>query len=437
MPKQPKIPKIRFNLKNPKDSLSLIVLVIIQHGERMVYSTGEKIKPAHWDKKKHRANLSIRGATEDYQNINKELDRLVNIATDIIRERNHQHIPASELKEEINRRYKSIPTKEIPSFFDFLQNFISEQQTKADAKRGTWKKYITVQTHLLQYSTENHNRSLDYENFDWKFKSAFINWLYSPPRNHSINNAAKIFGIIKQLLRESHRLGYHENKIFEDKNFNLKKVKTKNKVRLTIEELDRLSELDLSDNPRLEKVRDLFIVGSYTGLRHSDWYSVKREQIFTGKNGEEFIQLRAQKTSKSTVIPLFPELKEVLERYNYQLPKISQQKFNDYIKEVAKIALGNATFMRIFSESGQKKDETIEKWQKVSSHAARRSFATNFWELGISPAILMTITGHATEKQFFEYIDVTSEEIAARFAEQATEKLAAHRAKMRRIDKAS
>jgi integrase len=437
MAKQPKIPKIRFNLKNKADDSSLIILMIIWQGERIAYSTGEKIKPAHWDLKKHRANLSIRGATEDYKNINSELDRLEKIAIEVIRERLGAPVSANELKEEIDRRYKSIASKEIPSFFDFLQKFISEQQTKADAKRGTWKKYITVQTHLLQYASEKLKRPFDYKDFDWRFKSAFIDWLYSPPRNHSINNAAKIFSIVKQLLRESNRLGYHENKIFDDKNFTLKKVKTKNKVRLTFEELDAMTQLDLSGNERLERVRDLFIVGSFTGLRHSDWYSVRREQIFTGKDGKAYIRLRAQKTSKSTVIPLFPELKEVLERYDYQLPKISQQKFNDYVKEVCQIALGNASFMRIYSEAGKIQDETIEKWQKVSSHAARRSFATNFWELGISPAILMTITGHATEKQFFEYIDVTNEEIAARFAEQATEKLAAHRAKVKRMDKAS
>ena len=219
-------------------------------------------------------------------------------------------------------------------------------------------------------------------------------------------------------MKEAHRKGLHNNTIFQEPDFGLRRVKVKNKVRLSFAELEALSvKLDLSNNRRLEKVRDLFIVGSYTGLRFSDWHKIRREQIIL-KGGAELLEIMAQKTSEPIVIPLLPELKTVLTKYDYQLPRITIQKFNEYIKEVCQLAISDSKFFRIYSEGGRVHSEKIEKWKKVSSHAARRSFATNFWELGIPAPILMQITGHATEKQFFEYIDVNQYEVAKRFAQE-------------------
>ena len=190
-----------------------------------------------------------------------------------------------------------------------------------------------------------------------------------------------------------------------------------NRVRLGFDEFHKLLELDLSNKKRLEKTRDLFIVGCFSGLRFSDWHKVSRENISI-EEGAELLQIFMQKTNKYVYIPVLPELKEILIKYDYNLPKISAQKFNAYIKEACQLAIEDKTFQRIYSVGGTIKNETIEKWKKTSSHAARRSFASNFWDLGLPATELMQITGHSTEKQFFEYIDVSAKELAKRMAKE-------------------
>lgn len=105
----------------------------------------------------------------------------------------------------------------------------------------------------------------------------------------------------------------------------------------------------------------------------------------------------------------------ILEKYDYELPKLpSNQKFNDYIKEVAKLAKINEP---IYSDK-QKGDfsfkKTVPKWELVTSHTARRSFATNAFIAGVPTISIMKITGHKTESSFMKYIKISDKENALR-----------------------
>ncbi|HMO39885.1 MAG TPA: phage integrase SAM-like domain-containing protein [Saprospiraceae bacterium] len=437
MPRITSTPKVNFNLDIQKGRGYIVLIYRYQfRGERikLKYFTGEFVEPKYWERKKQRAKFTRN--RPEYVDLNKKLNDLDSIVNQIYKDTARGNISPEDFKNEIAYRIgdKLRPEDDkshIPNFFQFIDQYIAEQQAKADSKRNTWKKYITVRSHLQDYANER-NLDLDYNSIDWKFRNDFVNWLYAPPRNHAINTASKVMGVVKLFMEESKKLKYHDNDTYSDKGFRVRTVMTKNKVRLSLEELDALLSLDLSDNERLEKVRDLFIVGAFSGLRFSDWHKIGKEQIFIS-DGIELIKVRAQKTGKYTAIPLLPELKQVLEKYNYALPTISSQKFNDYIKEVCQLALGNVTFMRIYSEAGRTKDETIEKWQKVSSHAARRSFVSNFLQLEVSPTLIRAITGHATEKQLYEYADIEADELAATFTKKAGAALEEHRKKVKRI----
>jgi len=298
--------------------------------------------------------------------------------------------------------------------FPFIKKFIEDEQKSG--KRGTWKKFITVQNHLKEYEKEKEIQ-LTYKSIDWAFRNKFLLWLYEAPRNHSANNASKVFEVLKQFLQESYKYRYHKNNIYKERGFGVKRVKTKNKVRLNFEELKVLIDMDLSANIPFEKVRDLFIVGCYTGLRFSDWHKVGKENIIE-EDGEELLEIFTLKTSKAVYIPLLPELKSVLEKYDYLIPKLTSQYFNRTIKEVCELANLDSMEMRVYSESGKTKEERLEKYKMVSSHCARRSFASNFYDMGIPAFIVMQITGHATEKQFFEYIDLSKKDLAKKFAQR-------------------
>jgi integrase len=430
-----KIPKPRFDLHLPRADgrYSCRMRINYQYQGKHVsvqFGTGFNVDPKHWDKKAARLR-HVRGR-EDYVEQNRQLDTLANIAVAIFREADGEIAPKDFLKELHYRtgnrqrpgsdRPAKMPT--ASNLFEFIEQFIEQQQRKADAKRDTWKKFPTAYNHLKDFAADQGKKTLQFDDIDWKFRAEFVEWLYLPPRRLSINTAAKILKNVMQFMRESARLGLHGNRVYEDKGFALRTVKTKNKIRLTFAELRTIAALDLSANARLDRVRDLLIVGSYSGLRFSDWSKVKREQITVEPDGTELLEITTQKTTDHLFIPLLPELKAVLVKYDFKLPKISVQKFDEYVKELLELAIPDAKFMRIYSEGGQVLDEYTEKYKHAGSHCARRSFASNFFEIGIPAAILMQITGHSTERQFFEYIDLDRRSIARQFAREAAKKMA-------------
>lgn len=127
-------------------------------------------------------------------------------------------------------------------------------------------------------------------------------------------------------------------------------------------------------------------------------------------NGREYFKIVQQKTGAKVTIPVLAPVRAILEKYGYNLPRpIANQKFNEYVKEVAKLA-------------------GLKEWQRVTAHTARRSFATNLYKRDFPTLMIMRITGHQTEKAFLTYIKVTEDENAERmikkFEEQEAHRLA-------------
>jgi len=419
------VPVPRFYLEPPNpDGECVIIMKLSYRGLRLVYSTGFKIDPKLWDQSKGRADTSKRTKANIYQ-LNKHLDNISQVIQDIYVEFNYGDISRKLYKLEISYRLGFVdrPKETGKTLFTFVPAFLLEANEKNNLHRRTCQKYESVFNHLQQYAKDK-KATLDFADINWDFRNDFEQWLYDEPREFSQNNAAKIFSVVKMFLREAHRRGLHDNLVFTDNGFGVKRTKTKNKVRFTFDELAALLSYDFSQAPRLERVRDTFILGAYTGLRFSDWHKISKENIITEADGEQYLNVVTQKTKTGVTIYIGKELKQVLERYDYSPPlsssdgTISPQKFNDYLKEVVKIVLPESKYQAIFSEGGQTKYETRFKWERASSHAARRSFATNYYETGKFAAIdLMLITGHATEKQFFEYIDIDQRRSAMRFGE--------------------
>lgn len=182
---------------------------------------------------------------------------------------------------------------------------------------------------------------------------------------------------------------------------------------LTIEELKKVEEFDFSKNPKLDRVRDSFLLLAWTGCRFSDMDKLCADNIHDG-----FFIFRQQKTDNEVYIPLHPSVERILSKYSENLPEpISNQKFNAYIKDVMRIAGINEPITRRRTIEGMRKTEKFEKWQLVSSHTGRRSFASNAYSMGIPAVTIMAITGHKTEAAFLKYIKITKEQHAKKMAE--------------------
>ncbi len=407
---------VRFNTaKSTSDPKFLIVFMIFQLGNkrRLKYAANLKLEAKYWDKNKQRPNTSY----PDYPIELKRLNQIEEKTLEIWKE--NKNISAAEFRKELDYRLerKVRPSTKVPTLFESIDLFVEREKNKEGAKRGTWKKYETVFNHLKEYAKEKKIQ-LDYNSIDWDFRHEFLNWLYLE-KNHATNNASKIFAVLKRFMEESFKHGYHNNLKYKQNGFGVKRVKTKNKVRLTFKELHLLMKLKIEDDKHLEKARDLFIVGCFTGLRFSDWNKLGNTSKTTDEEGNVFFQIITQKTDTEVLIYPTSEVLEILEKYNYSLPTMHIQNFNKHIKTVCKMASIDKEFLRVYSEGGKMKDTMVKKHEQVSSHAARRSFATNFWEAGVPANEIMQITGHATQKQFFEYIDVSKNDLAKSFAKNA------------------
>ena len=212
--------------------------------------------------------------------------------------------------------------------------------------------------------------------------------------SQSINTFGKRIKVLKTLLKASYDRGHHTNNIFENKGFK-KLEKIKKKVYLTKDEVNLIENVDLI--PRLDRVRDCFLLMCYLGLRISDLKSVTRSNIDGEK--QKTLHIQMYKNEGFLSISIIPQALSIIEKYDYKLPIISESKMNKYIKEVGEIAGINDVFIE---------DEfAYKKYEKISNHTARRTFATlSFLNSDLEIRDLMRFFGHKKESTFKRYVQV-------------------------------
>jgi integrase len=171
-------------------------------------------------------------------------------------------------------------------------------------------------------------------------------------------------------------------------------------IYLSTGEISKIYHLNLEQNPHLGEYRDMFILGCLTGLRFSDYSTIKPEDV-----KDDMLYIHQSKTSSQVIIPLRKEAKEILlEKYRLNIPNLTNQKFNFYIKEIARLA-GIDEPVKMNHRQGNKVIEEIKpKYAWISSHTCRRSFCTNEFLAGTPSELIMTISGHKTESSFKKYI---------------------------------
>lgn len=405
MPKIIGLPKVRFNLFDWNTNQETYIILYYQYrkGKRLKYSVGWKIRPNDWDRYRQRAKHSKRFADSTY--LNAHLDKLEQACTDIFLENGKGKISPEDFRKELKIRMGDAERKEEeeprpPTFLEFVEDYYQERKRQPNAKQGTLKFLHKVKVHVQEYARDR-KRKLEFSELNDKFFNDFRDWLHAPPRLLSTNYVHKIFQYIKTFARKAESRGYHSNRAYQD--FKLPKTPV-SKIALSFERLEQLHALDFSDNPRLEKVRDLFLIGAYTGLRFSDFTRIRPEHIQTHK-GERLIEITTQKTDQTVYIPLHPVLDDVLKKYGYTSPTISNQKMNDYLKEIGQMAGLNEEKVINDATGGIRRERKVPLWEMLTTHVARRSFATNFYQKHPEQIDrIMKITGHTTERMFRTYI---------------------------------
>ncbi|MDZ7739942.1 MAG: tyrosine-type recombinase/integrase [Bacteroidales bacterium] len=245
---------------------------------------------------------------------------------------------------------------------------------------------------------------LDFKDIDLSFYNDWIEYLQGLQLCQ--NTIGKKIMTLKIFLNAATDEGLNTYNHYKKKGFKILSEDSES-IYLTEAEILKLYDMDLEGDP-LDKVRDLFVIGCWTGLRFSDWNKITPENITNG-----FLELKQQKTGGAVVIPLHPTVEAIIKKYKGQLPELmTNQKFNFYLKEVAKKAGLKDTVHKTITRGGVTVTKAYKKHELVTTHTGRRSFATNLYKADFPTLSIMQITGHKTEAAFLRYIKVTPQEHA-------------------------
>ncbi len=407
---------------NLSDTNLPIIAKYSYNGKRLEYYTRERCDLAYFN-----LNYAALGKDpiktiaphSDIMNANlKSIERhILKIESDAIT----AGIPISieYFRTELKKKLRPEPEKKRVTLTEYIDIYIANIPTRTNPRTGKKlslamsKKYGTIKSLFADFC-KFKGRAYDFADINATFYREFNSYMMNE-KKYATNTMGRAIKFLKTILNDAVSNNKSDNLEFRD----LLKggAEEADAVFLNEEELLKIYQLDLKANARLDRVRDVFLIGCMTGLRFSDFSTLKKEDIDVRNKR---IRIKTRKTGAKVVIPLHPTVISILEKYNYEIPRaITNQRFNDYVKEVCQEAKLNDSFTKHITKGGQDTSETMEKWKAVSSHTARRSFATNAVNKGISTLLVMGITGHTSERQLIQYIKNSKDDKADKFAEAA------------------
>ena len=383
--------------------------------KRIEFTTGYRIDVAKWDSDKQRVrNGCTNKLKQSASEINASLlEYYTEIQSIFKRFEVEDVMPTPEqIKEAFNALHKPVseepkPKKEaLPcDFFQVFDDFVEDCGRQNNWTDSTFEKFAAVKNHLT-----NFREGLTFEFFDERGLNDYVGYLrdVKEMRNTTIG---KQLSFLKWFLRWAFKKGVHQNNAYDSYKPKLKSTQKKI-IFLTWDELNRLREFKIPSNKQaLERVRDVFLFQCFTGLRYSDVFNLRRSDI----KGDH-IEVTTVKTSDSLIIELNNHSKAILDKYkdvafenDKVLPVITNQKMNDYLKELAEMAGIDEPVRQTYYKGNERIDDVTPKYALLGTHAGRRTFICNALALGIPPQVVMKWTGHSDYKAMKPYIDIADD----------------------------
>lgn len=422
--------EVNFYLKDSSADITPIYLVFKYNGRKLKYYPGQSINPDNWSKKRQRVKNNNQTTEDGKHLLNDLLNNLVKACKTAYNTelKNGIPLPATlkkHLDDFVNQNdEKQDPNK--PTLFKLIDRFVSGEIKKSGRRGGgreksnrTLQNYNATKLHLQAFQ-EKYKYRIDFETITVDFfysytsflKKEFVQNVKDSDGNNIIglshNTIAKDITFLKGFMSKGVSLGYTNNLAFKHDDFTYAEEET-DAVYLKEHEIVKLFKYK-TGSVKLENVKDLFVFGCLVGLRFSDYSNVKPENIIE-EDGDTFIKIKTQKTGEVVFIPCHPVVLQIFNKYASnpnKLPRsISNQKFNAYLHQVCESAG--------FNQKGRLTAYPERPLHEcISSHTARRSFATNLFLEGFPVLEIMKITGHKTEKAFMKYIRVSKLDTAKR-----------------------
>ncbi|WP_298073662.1 site-specific integrase [uncultured Bacteroides sp.] len=417
---------ITFQLESRKKAGVAIVdnvpirMRVVFGGKRIEFTTGYRIDVSKWDSAKQRVkNGCSNKLKQSAAEINADLNRYESLVQTIFKEYEIQAMMPTpdDIKALFNERTKievsegeadSSDATATLSFWEVLDLFIEENGRLKSWTKACYQKFNAMKKHLQDFGCDKHFRCpIEFETFTEHGLNRYLVFLSTKLKmlNSTVDNQ---ISFLKWFLRWSYEKNYH--KVHDYQSFRPRLKNTQKKIIfLTQEEVAAITNLTIPATKQyLERVRDVLLFCCYTGLRYSDVANLRRSDV-----KENHIEITTVKTNDSLVIELNRHSRAIIEKYsdvNFKgdkvLPVISNQKMNEYVKELGELAEIN-TPIRITQYIGNDRIDTIyPKYELLSTHTGRKTFICTALALGIPPHVVMKWTGHSDYKAMKPYIDI-------------------------------
>ncbi len=340
-----------------------------------------------------------------------------------------KHIADIQKKTINDELEKSFLLNYIQSYIDYLPNHI-QANGKRGVSKNTIQKFVTLKNRVTDFQ-KSKRQTYVISDVSTEFMQNFDSFLKK--NGYSDNYIGTLSTGLKTVCKHARTNGLKVSSTID----NIKAVKEDTKpIILNFDELEIIRNTTYG-REALNNARDWLLIGCYIGQRVSDLLRLTSDNIGS-KGGLLMLELTQQKTGKKIVLPVQDEVKRILDKRKGQFPyKISDVKFNLYIKDVCKLAgiteliSGSKIITEKTKEGIPNKVRKVKgiypKYELITSHVCRRSFATNYYG-DIPTPLIMSATGHATEKMFLRYIGKSATDQAQQLAEYYA-KLASERKK--------
>lgn len=402
--------KLIFKLDKPKNETSLIMMVYRYGGKKLVLSTSVSIPVLHWNSNTQR--IKTVKERPEYITYNKQLDKYQNAfyASMDFFVSNSESPSMLQLKEAILSKVsnKANVSKEYSSnVCKFITQIIESINNK---KNETSKVYSQILKNLKAFPT---GPQLEFKDLSLARLEEFRDFYIHTPRANTgeFYRRGTIYRHLKHfitIINKAKDHGIKVNDAYLKSSWRIKGPDDEisgNDVVLSDDEIKLLETTPLDE--RYDRIRDIFLLGLYTGQRYSDYAKLSKDNIIFN-NEREYLQVVQKKTKNRVKIPYSEKIKTIFEKYNGYPKSISLQNFNDGIKEVCEIIGINASVIIYYDipAKGIVEKNVHPKWKFVSTHTARRTFCTNAKRNGVPDKVIMQISGHKSLRTFQAYVRI-------------------------------
>ena len=408
---------------NRNEKETTIIGVVFANNKRYRYATGIRVVSKFWNNRNYR--LRVTSSYPEAIGINDKLDAWNSLLDDVFASLSVGAIQPTqdEFKLAVARKIKQISedNNESKMLTTYAENWID---TTSRAKR-TLIRHTTVLNILKKW--EKSNKKICFDDVNMQLYNTLKK--YFEAQSYSVNTIGENFKCIKVWMDDALDAGLHNNHGYKNKDFRVISEES-DSIYLSMEELERLNNLKINDEiiiqyyPKIIKnkknierrilsltdVRDRFLIGAFTALRFQDFSTLVNINLDTN-----VISVRNIKTGTRTTIPIHYIIKDVINRRNGILPPfITNQKMNAALKKLGNIAGIDEIVEISITKGGKRQTDRMPKYKLITTHTARRSACTNMYLSGIPTRVIMSFSGHKTEKSFLKYIKVNQFEDAIR-----------------------